>query len=213
MRELPEFGERCSRSPDRRYHCLMPDFGEVIDFWFGPPDSPERGRARKCWFEKDPVFDAVVRSRFEALHRRAATGRLSKWERTPLAALALVVVLDQFPRNMYRGEPRSFAADALALAVARRAIERGFDDVLRPVERWFAYLPFEHAEDLTAQRRSLALFGSLASDPDSAGTIDYARRHFEIISRFGRFPHRNDILGRQSTREESIFLSEPGSRF
>jgi uncharacterized protein (DUF924 family) len=191
----------------------MSDIGEVLEFWFGAPDSPERGRPRKCWFEKSEAFDAEVRSRFLKVYKRAAAGKLSRWERTPLAALALAVVLDQFPRNMFRGQARAFAADPLALRVARRMLNRGFDGLLRPVERWFAYLPFEHAEDLAAQRRSIALFGSLAGYPDSAGVMDYAQRHYTIIARFGRFPHRNAMLGRESTSDEMAFLSQPGSSF
>jgi uncharacterized protein (DUF924 family) len=191
----------------------MPDFAEVLAFWFGAPDSSERGRSRKCWFMKDVAFDTEIRSRFLPLYERAAAGSLEAWEHTPLAALALAVALDQFPRNMFRGEARAFAADALALRVARRTVERGFDSLLRPVERWFVYLPFEHAEDLAAQRRSLALFGGLGADAGSAGTIAYADRHYEIIARFGRFPHRNAILGRVSTPQELEFLSGPSSSF
>ena len=191
----------------------MSDIAEVLAFWFGAPDSPERGRPRKCWFEKSEAFDAEVRSRFLKLYKRAVAGKLSRWERTPLAALALAVVVDQFPRNMFRGQARAFAADPLALRVARRMLSRGFDGLLRPVERWFVYLPFEHAEDLAAQRRSIALFGNLAGYPDGAGAMDYAQRHYTIIARFGRFPHRNAMLGRVSTSEEIAFLSQPGSSF
>lgn len=191
----------------------MSDFFRVLDFWFGAPASPERGRPRKCWFAKDDTFDAEIRERFFGLYERAAAGGFSEWENTPLAALALAIVLDQFPRNMFRGEPRAFATDGLALSVARRMVERRFDRLLRPVERWFAYLPFEHAEDLAVQRRSLALFGDLAGDNDSAGTIDYAHRHYVIVARFGRFPHRNVVLGRRSTAAETEFLARPGSSF
>ena len=204
---------RSNGAPRTRYHCVMSDIAEVLDFWFGAPDSPERGRPRECWFEKSESFDGVVRSRFLRVYERAAAGEFSHWECTPLAALALVVVLDQLPRNMFRGLARAFAADALALRVARNIVNRGFDALLRPVERWFAYLPFEHAEDLAAQRRSIALFGSLAGCPDSAGVMDYSQRHYAIIARFGRFPHRNAILDRESTSEELAFLSQPGSSF
>ena len=191
----------------------MSEIAEVLGFWFGAPESPERGRPRKCWFEKNDAFDGEVRSRFLGLYECAAAGERSHWERTPLAALALAVVLDQFPRNMFRGESRAFAADPLALRVARRIVEQGFDVLLRPMERWFAYLPFEHAEDLAAQRRAVALFAGLAEDADCRGAIDYAHRHFSIISRFGRFPHRNASLGRESTHEELAFLAQPGSSF
>ncbi len=135
-------------------------------------------------------------------------GGLEQWRSTPLAALALVVVLDQFSRNMFRGTPRAFAGDPAALAAATVALERGFDRLLSPAERIFMYLPFEHAEDLAAQHRSLALFEAL--DPND---LEYARRHHEIIARFGRFPHRNAVLGRESTPEEIEFLKGPGSSF
>jgi uncharacterized protein (DUF924 family) len=122
-------------------------------------------------------------------------------------------VLDQFPRNMFRGTPRAFAADARALALARDAVQRGFDEVLLPAQCWFVYLPFEHAEDLGAQRESLRLFERLATDAAGAGTLTYAMRHYAVIERFGRFPHRNAILGRASTPEELAFLAQPGSSF
>jgi len=185
-----------------------PDFAEVLDFWFGAPDSRERGRPRKSWFQKSEPFDAEIRRRFLATWEWAARGELGRWQATPLASLALVVTLDQFPRNMFRGTARAFASDSLALAAARETIARGFDLLLSPVERPFIYLPFAHAEDLAAQRRSLALFHGL--DPEN---VRSARRHYEIIARFGRFPHRNAILGRQSTAEEAEFLKQPGSSF
>ena len=135
-----------------------PDFVEVLDFWFGAPDSRERGRPRKSWFQKSEPFDSEIRRRFLAIWERAARGDLGSWQTTPLASLALVVALDQFPRNMFRGTERAFASDSLALAAARNMIAREFDRLLSRVERSFAYLPFAHAEDLAAQRRSLALF-------------------------------------------------------
>src|SRR6266704_5327705 len=182
-----------------------PGFSVVLDFWFGAPDSRERGRPRKTWFQKSEIFDAEIRRRFLATWEFAERGELERWRETPLASLALVVVLDQFPRNMFRGTARSFSSDSLALAAARETIARGFDLLLSPVERLFIYLPFEHAEDLAAQRRSLALCHAL--DPED---MQYAKRHYEIISRFGRFPHRNAALGRQSTAEEAEFLKQPG---
>jgi len=143
----------------------------------------------------------------------ASSGALARWEETPLAGLALVVVLDQFPRNMFRGTPEAFASDALALGVARRLVERGFDGLLRHVERMFVYLPFEHAEDLSAQERALALFEALDREEPGGDLFEYAHRHHEIIARFGRFPHRNAILGRASTPDEREFLLQPGSGF
>jgi len=185
-----------------------PDFIEVLDFWFGAPGSRERGRPRKAWFRKSEPFDAEIRRRFLDTWEQAARGELERWQATPLASLALVVTLDQFPRNMFRGTARAFASDSLAFAVARETIAREFDRLLSPVERSFVYLPFEHAEDLAAQRRSLALFHALDGEQ-----VEYARRHYEIIARFGRFPHRNLILGRPSTAEEAEFLKQPGSSF
>ncbi len=185
-----------------------PDFTDILDFWFGPPDSPERGSPRKVWFQKSEPFDAEIRSRFLGTWQLAASGELERWQATPLACLALIVVRDQFPRNMFRGTARAFSSDPAALSAAESLVERGFDRPLLPVERVFAYLPFEHAENLAAQHRSLALFETLDS-----GYLESARRHHEIIARFGRFPHRNAVLGRESTAEEIEFLSQPGSSF
>jgi len=186
---------------------------DVIEFWFGEPGSVERGLPRKAWFAKSDAFDAQIGDRFSEDIEAAAAGRLDAWQDTPLAALALVILLDQFPRNVFRGTPRAFATDSRALAVARRIVERGFDMAYVPVERAFAYLPFEHAEDLETQREALALFAKLPPCSSSASYLDYARRHHDVIARFGRFPHRNEILGRASTPEEIEFLAQPGSGF
>lgn len=191
----------------------MLEFSETLDFWFGPPQAAQHGRPRKEWFRKNADFDAEIRRRFGHVHQDALNGRLAAWEATPHAALALVVVLDQFARNMFRDSPGAFAADAAALGVARRVVDKGFDRLLRPIERCFVYLPFEHAEDLSCQRRSLALFEGLRFAPDCLGNIDYAYRHYDVILRFGRFPHRNAILGRESTAEESVYLRQPGAGF
>lgn len=189
------------------------DFTEVLEFWFGAPDSPDLGRSRREWFEKNPAFDAEILARFLDTYEAAAAGRLAMWERTPLASLALIVVLDQFPRNMFRRTARAFAADKIALDASRRAFDNGFDSLLRPVERLFLFLPFEHSEDLAAQRRSLRLFAALAEESGAVDNHDYARRHYDIIVRFGRFPHRNAVLGRESTAPELEFLKQPGSSF
>jgi uncharacterized protein (DUF924 family) len=191
----------------------LASWSDVLEFWFGAPDSPEFGRPRAAWFVKSAEFDALIRDRFLGTHEAAASGALDAWSSRPLAALALAVVLDQFPRNMFRGTPRAFAADARALALSRDVVARGFDEVLLPVQRWFIYLPFEHAEDLAMQRESLRLFERLATDAAGAGTLTYAMRHYAVIERFGRFPHRNAILGRASTPEELAFLAQPGSSF
>lgn len=187
---------------------------EVLDFWFGAPGSAEYGRARKIWFKKDAAFDALLRERFGALLDAACAGELDAWCAAPEGALALVIVLDQFSRNCHRGTPRAFAADDKALAIARAMVASGDDLRLPTVEhRAFAYLPFEHAETAEAQRESLRLFGELAKDPQAKGYYDYAVRHADVIARFGRFPHRNAQLGRESTQAEAAFLSQPGSRF
>jgi uncharacterized protein (DUF924 family) len=184
---------------------------EVLDYWFGV--SPDLSQRRHLWFDKDPEVDAEIRSRFEGLHEAACHGRHDDWLASPEAALALVVVLDQFPRNMYRDTALAFAADAKALACARAALARGHDRRLLPVQRLFLYLPFEHSEDLAEQRRSVQLFAALDEEAGMADAFDYALRHYCVIQRFGRFPHRNASLGRASTTEEGAFLEQPGSRF
>lgn len=186
---------------------------DILSFWFGSPDEPGFGKPQKSWFTKDPQFDLSIRSRFEGDYEKAARGELNPWKDAPHSCLALILLLDQFPRNLFRGLPQAFATDAQALEVAQWAIDRHFDRGLLPVERWFIYLPFEHSEDLACQHQSIALFQQLESDADSASAIDYAIRHSQIIERFGRFPHRNPILGRESTPEEVAFLEEPGSSF
>ena len=183
--------------------------GRVLDFWFGPPGSAGYGKPREVWFKSDPAFDADVRRRFGGDLEQAATGSLDGLVGSPEGTLALVILLDQFPRNIHRGTPRAFAFDAKALDVARQALEAGHDRAVAPFQRTFLYLPFEHSEMLADQDRSVALFEALGDET----TLDYAIRHREIIVRFGRFPHRNAILGRDSTPEEAAFLEQPGSSF
>ena len=185
----------------------------VLDFWFGARGSPQAGQRRPEWFRKSDEFDALIRERFLDTYEHAAAGRLDHWGTAARPLLALIVVLDQFPRNMFRGSPRSFATDAAALAAADRMVARGWDLELAPIERSFAYLPFEHAEDLAAQQRSMQLFGALAQDPAHADLLEWARKHYVIIERFGRFPHRNAILQRATTPDEVEFLGQPGSSF
>jgi uncharacterized protein (DUF924 family) len=182
---------------------------EVLDFWFGvPPGNP-----RPEWFRKDPSFDSEIRKRFGALHEQAAGGGLEAWRASPEPMLALVVVLDQFSRNLFRGEARAFAQDALALECAHQAIARGDDLGLLPVHRQFLYLPLEHAEDLAEQERCIELMRSLEAFEATRGLTDWAVKHRDIIARFGRFPQRNAALGRESTAEEVEFLKQPGSGF
>jgi len=187
---------------------------EVLDFWFGDADSPAHGHFRAEWFRKDAEFDSEIRRRFLPAVEAALAGGLDDWRRTPQGALALLILLDQFPRNLFRGEARAFAGDARARAVADALLARGWDKELAGVERIFVYLPFEHSEEMADQERSLALFGALADElPGFADTLDYAHRHQAVIARFGRFPHRNAALGRTSTAEEAAFLATPGSGF
>jgi uncharacterized protein (DUF924 family) len=184
---------------------------QVLDFWFG--ESAERGKAQPRWFEKDARFDAAVAERFGALHADMRQGRHRDWLEEPHACLARIIVLDQFPRHIYRGTARAFASDALALEAAKHLVGKGWDRELLPVERQFAYLPFEHSESLEAQERACALCEALNAFPETADTHRYALAHREIIRRFGRFPHRNAALGRASTPEEIEFLKQPGSGF
>ncbi len=188
---------------------------DVLDFWFGAQGSATDGQPRREWFVKKDEFDAQVRARFGAAIDAALAGGLREWdEEGPQGVLARILVLDQFTRNAWRDTPRSFAGDALALAAARQLVDGGADKALAPWQRSFAYMPFEHAEDAAMQERAVALFSALAADhPGFDQTLDYARRHREVIARFGRFPHRNAILGRASTPQELAFLQQPGSRF
>jgi uncharacterized protein (DUF924 family) len=188
--------------------------GPVLEFWFdAAPGAAHYGRMRDVWFEKSDAFDDEVRARLGASHDAAVAGTLDAWIALPRASLALVILLDQVPRNIFRGTPRAFASDAQARAVARAAVERGHDRDLLPNERLFLYLPFEHSEILADQERALELFRPLAAFADTANIMASAQRHRDIVARFGRFPHRNAILGRGTTAEEAAFLKEPKSAF
>jgi len=185
----------------------------ILDFWFGSPEQVSYGKPRQIWFVKKTEFDREVQARFLSNYEQAAAGELDSWKRHPLSCLALILLLDQFPRNMFRGMAQAFATDWQALSTAQYAIAQGYDRELLSVQRWFVYCPFEHSENLEDQNRSVALFQQLSDDPDSADAINYALRHREVILRFGRFPHRNEILERVSTPEELEFLQQPGSSF
>lgn len=172
----------------------------MLAFWMADP-------AR--WWVKDPAFDAEIRARFGALHQEIAQGKHEDWRSTARGALAYVVVLDQFSRNMYRDTPGMFASDAQARAAARAAVDAGFDQALPAAERDFLYMPFMHSEELADQDRGVALFEAAGA----TGTLRYAEMHRDIVRRFGRFPHRNAVQGRASTPEERDFLAQPGSSF
>jgi uncharacterized protein (DUF924 family) len=184
---------------------------DVLDFWFGPHET--RGKQRAEWFRKDDRFDAEIRERFGELHQRAASGELDSWRESDDGLVALVVVLDQFSRNLFRADARAFAQDSQALECARHAVDSGLDLKRLPVERLFLYLPFEHSEDLADQDRCVALMQSLEEFPETRGIGEWAEKHRVIVRRFGRFPHRNAALGRASTPEEVEFLKQPGSGF
>ena len=184
-----------------------------LDFWFGPPGDPERFHHRQIWFRSTAGFDTAVRERFAADHEAAVAGRYAEWEAAPESALALVMLLDQVPRNIFRSTPRAFSSDALALATTNRAMARGFDQQVPDAWRLFFYLPFEHSEVLADQQRGLDLLLGLPHVPGRPTGSHMSRLHLEIIERFGRFPHRNPILGRLSTAEELIFLAECEHRF
>jgi uncharacterized protein (DUF924 family) len=188
---------------------------DVLDFWFLPSGAPGHGQPRQEWFRKDERFDAAIGERFGAAIDQAVAGGLREWDAEgPRGVLARILLLDQFTRNARRGTPGAFEGDALALAAASALVAQGADRQLAPVERWFAYMPFEHAEDARMQELAVELFTALASEqPGFDSALDYAHRHRGVIARFGRFPHRNAILGRASTPEEADYLSQPGSGF
>jgi len=185
----------------------------LLDFWFGVTDHPERFHHKQIWFRSTTEFDAAVQANFAADHELAVTGAYASWEDAPLSALAHVMLLDQVPRNIFRSTPRAFSSDHLALAATNRALERGFDEVVPPCWRLFFYLPLEHSEVLADQQRGLDLMTAIPPVPDRPTEGKMSRLHLEIIERFGRFPHRNVILGRESTPEELAFLIECEHRF
>jgi uncharacterized protein (DUF924 family) len=183
----------------------------LLDFWFGAPDDRGRAQFRQIWFRATPEFDAALRDAFLRDYEMAAAGDLACWEEAAQGALAVVLLLDQLPRNIFRATPRAYATDAEARATAERALDRGFDRLLPPAWRLFFYMPFHHSENLADQRRSVALSATLPRDPDrgSSGSLRrYGHPYIEVIERFGRFPHRNAILGRPSTTEEIEFLEQ-----
>lgn len=186
---------------------------DILAFWFSSPDQIGFGKPQKKWFRKDPQFDQEICDRFLSTYKKAFAGALDHWQQNAQGCLALLLLLDQFPRNMFRETPQAFATDEQALAVAQSVVERNLDQQLPYVQRWFIYLPFEHSEQWEHQQRSLQLWKTLQKHSDSADAIHYAQRHADIIQRFGRFPHRNKILGRESTSEEQAFLSQRGSSF
>ena len=184
---------------------------QVLKFWFG--QGADYGKVHKRWFEKDRAFDIEVTSRFGPLHDAMLEGKHREWLDHPRDCLARIIVLDQFPRHIYRSTARAFSSDALALEAAKHLVSKGWDRDLLPAERMFAYLPYEHSEAIADQDRACELCEPLKAFPETVEAHRYALAHREIIRRFGRFPHRNALLGRASTAEEIKFLQQPGSSF
>lgn len=177
-------------------------YQDIIDFWFTEIEP-------KQWWQKDEAFDQMIQARFSKLHAQAKAGELFRWRDSALGSLAEVIILDQFSRNMYRDKPESFACDSMALALAQCAISKGLDTELSDVQRSFLYMPFMHSESLLIHEEAVKLFQSVGIQSN----VDFEFKHKAIIERFGRYPHRNDILGRESTAEEKAFLEGPNSSF
>lgn len=191
---------------------LSPDGRALLDLWFGVT-AAERQAAPARWFSPDPAFDALLRERYAGLLPRAAGGAFAAWESTPQGALALVLLLDQVPRNCFREDSRAFAYDGSAREVCKRALAQGLDGLLLPAERLFLYMPLMHSEQLDDHAEALRRYEHLAAltrdTPDGAmvaNSLDFERKHAALIARFGRYPHRNAVLGRESTGEELAFL-------
>ncbi len=208
----------------RRKHATRPlqTPGDVLQFWFGdaPWDAAALKPKQTMWFTKSDATDALIAERSVELLARLASGDARRWAKQgPAERLAAIIVLDQFPRNVFRNHPGSFENDALALALCKDGLDKGDDKVLSPIKRCFFYLPLEHSENLEDQQRCVGLFKELVAAADDTqtayfeNTLDYARKHRDVIEQFGRFPHRNAILGRTSTKTEQDYLAKPGSGF
>jgi len=197
----------------------MPDIDQIIsprdvlDFWFGAPGDADFGASRAAWFSQSDAFDEAIKTRFGAAVDQALEGGFEDWRADFDGALALIILLDQFPRNIHRGTAKMYAGDIRARAVSASAMEIVPDAAVAPVQRLFLYLPFEHSEEMPDQEFSVQLFRAMPDVSDKARWLDYAIRHQEIIARFGRFPHRNEILARPSTPEEHEYLQEADSGF
>jgi uncharacterized protein (DUF924 family) len=180
----------------------MSDAQTIIEFWFNEIDP-------QLWWRKDDTFDALIRRRFQSLHCAATAGELYVWRDSAMGRLAEIIVLDQFSRNLYRDDPRAFACDGMALVLAQEVVRGGDDRQLYPVMRAFVYMPYMHSESLLVHEQAVNLF----AQPGMESNLDFEYRHKAIIDRFGRYPHRNQVLGRESTVEELAFLQQPGSGF
>lgn len=199
----------------------MTDYQSILSFWFGADaaDSEVINRQSSRWWGKNETVDREIRERFAGLHARLIRGELDDWKADDRGRLAMIILADQFPRNMYRDTPKAFASDAQAVSLTLDGIEAGTDRRLRLVERVFFYMPLMHAESRALQDRAVALYRDLAGETEGElrkkfeYNLDFAERHRDIVQRYGRFPHRNRILGRESTAAEREFLKQPGSSF
>lgn len=187
----------------------MSDLNHLLEFWFTSANPKDMASHRDVWWKKDTDFDQTIQGEFGPLFKKAREGELKNWRETPLGCVGLVLLLDQFPRNMFRNDAQAFAYDQHARKLTRHVLAQGFDENLPLAPRVFLYLPLEHSEDLTDQNDCVALIKTLNDE----GYLDFAIKHRDIIAKFGRFPHRNEVLGRQSTPEEIEFLQQPGSSF
>ena len=191
----------------------MAEWRDIYDFWFGAPGGDGHGAVREFWFKSTPAIDREIEERFLEQHRRAAAGGFADWKSDARGWVALIVLLDQVPRNVFRGDGRSFAADPVALSVAKELISSPFHDDLITVEKLFAYLPLEHSENIDDQRKCVALYEAIDAHEEKAGWVEFAVAHKDIIEEFGRFPHRNAMLGRSNTPVEEAWLQSSDQRF
>jgi uncharacterized protein (DUF924 family) len=191
----------------------MTDWQDIYDYWFGAPGAEGHGEVREFWFGGGPSVDREIQERFGVHYERAIAGEFESWKSEARSAVSLIILLDQFPRNIFRGSSRSFAADPLALRCARQLVDSPLHRELITVEKVFAYLPFEHSEDIEDQKKCVSLYEAMEAHDSKAEWIDFAVQHLEIIEQFGRFPHRNDILGRDHTPAEETWLATSDQRF
>jgi len=191
----------------------MTEWREIYDYWFGAPGADGHGDVREFWFGGGPSVDREIRQRFGGHYERAIAGEFENWKSEARSAVSLIVLLDQFPRNIFRGDPRSFAVNPMVLRCARQLVDGPLYGELITVEKVFAYLPFEHSEDIEDQKKCVALYEVMEPHDSKAEWIDFAVLHLEIVEQFGRFPHRNDILGRKNTPAEETWLATSEHRF
>jgi uncharacterized protein (DUF924 family) len=187
----------------------MSKVNKILQFWFGEAGSESYQQFQPWWFQVNPTIDRQLQDLFAADYEFAAAGYLDGWQGWSQSCLALILLLDQLPRNIWRGQAAAFATDTQAVAIAKQAIQNGIDREFPPMQRWFFYLPLEHSEDLAAQEQCLSLFQNLPAHPGKDLAVAAAHQHHQLIQQFGRFPHRNSLLGRVSTPAELDYLQQP----